>query len=439
MKYLMLLIALSFCKISFGQFVSSFHEDQLLYDHNIVMESEFLVRKSEQPKRLTWVLPNFSATMVSPQLTYGDIYVEESKTLDLTLATQSGDDFDLQMNARVSYGGLSYRINNIRFSLFHDAIVDTRMNIPNHLFELVTEGNSRLVSGDIDINPQVLFSSTHKWALGFDYQKENLVLGVQANMYTGNAFLNTYNSTLNIDFGENFFEFGFDKDILVESSGAINFNTIDSVDLILKENALTTLGSFSNIGFGLSAQFSYTFNDNLRIFGRVDDIGIIRWTNETQILDEQSSESFGGFDIRESYISGQTFSIEDTLYSKLDIAHSSASFTSTLQNSFFIGANYIINDYFSAGILLRSKNNGVNQVFFLEPYITLNPFEKTSITVANFMQKSSPINPKLTLRTELGETFGINLSLVNPWRVSRYYDTKMIHASLGMYLRFLKE
>jgi len=187
MKYLMLIIALSFCKMSFGQFVSSFHEDQLLYDHNIVKESKFLVRKSEQPKRLTWVLPNFSATMISPQLTYGDIYVEESKTLDLTLATQSGNDFDIQINARVSYGGLSYRINNMRFSLFHDAVLDTRMNIPNHLFELVTEGNSRLVSSDIDINPQVLFSSTHIWALGFDYQKENLVLGVQANMYTGNA------------------------------------------------------------------------------------------------------------------------------------------------------------------------------------------------------------------------------------------------------------
>ena len=252
MKYLATIIALTFCQLSFSQFVSSFHENQLIYDYNIIKQSRFIVLKSERPKRLTWVLPTFSLTMNSPELTYGDIYVEESKTLDLTLATQSGDDFDLHMNARLSYGGLSYRIDNMRFSFFHDAIIDTRVNIPNHLFELVTEGNSRLVSSDIDINPQILFSSTHKWALGVDIQKENLLLGFQANLYTGDAFLNTNSSTLNIDFGENFFEFGFDKDILVQSSSAINYNTIDSTELILNENAISITGSLENLGFGFS-------------------------------------------------------------------------------------------------------------------------------------------------------------------------------------------
>ncbi len=439
MKYLATIIALTFCQLSFSQFVSSFHENQLIYDYNIIKQSRFIVLKSERPKRLTWVLPTFSLTMNSPELTYGDIYVEENKTLDLTLATQSGDDFDLHMNARLSYGGLSYRIDNMRFSFFHDAIIDTRVNIPNHLFELVTEGNSRLVSSDIDINPQILFSSTHKWALGVDIQKENLLLGFQANLYTGDAFLNTNSSTLNIDFGENFFEFGFDKDILVQSSSAINYNTIDSTELILNENAISITGSLENLGFGFSFQASYTLNDKLRIFGRVDDVGFIRWSKQTQILEEQSQEAFSGFDIRETYVTGQTFSIEDTLYSKLEIANRSESFRTRLQNSFFVGANYSINEYLSAGMLVRFKNNGVEKLFFLEPYITFSPLDHTSITVANFIQKSSPVNPKLTIHTELGKTFGINLSLVNPWRVNRYYDTKLMHASLGMYLKFLKE
>ena len=226
MKISIILLLLG-VQISYGQYTSNYHDHQLIYDHEILEESRFVLRKSEKPKRLVWILPNFSATMISPQLTYGDMYIQESKTLDLTLATASGKDFDLLANARISYGGLSFRTNKLKFSLFHDAIVDARVHLPNHLFELATEGNNRLANSDIDINPQVLFSATHKWALGVDYQMENLIVGLQTNLYTGNAYLNTHNSTLNIGFGANFFEFGFDKDILVQSSGAINYNSID--------------------------------------------------------------------------------------------------------------------------------------------------------------------------------------------------------------------
>lgn len=421
-----------------GQYLSHYHEQQLVYGTNMVTESHFYRPRSEQPKRLTYILPSVSATLISPELTYGDLYIEETKTLDLTIATKRTQDFDLLLNGRVSYGGLAYELNKIRVSFMHEMTADTRLKVPHHVFELVTEGNAGLVNADVDINPQALFVTTHKWSLGADYHFENLMVGLQANVYMGNAFLNTYSSTINIDFEENFFEFGFDKDILVESSGAINYNNIDSIDFNLTDNAISPLGSTQNLGFGLSAQFSYEPTEYIRVFGRLEDVGFIKWKNDTQIFEEQSQERFGGFDIRESYVSGQAYSVEDTLFSKLEVEARNEAFTSPVLNSFLVGAQYEFNEYFSSGLLVRSKNNGVGQIFFLEPYLTFSPIDDTYITLANFMQKDALINPKVTVHTELAGTFGFNLSLVNPWQVGRYYDSRMIYASLGMYVKFLK-
>lgn len=421
-----------------GQYLSRYHEQQLIYGQKMASESNFYRPRSQQPKRLTVILPSLSATMISPELTYGDMYVEETKTLDLTIANESQKDFDLLLNGRISYGGLAYEMDKIRLSFFHEMTTDARLNVPHHIFKLVTEGNASLVNADVDINPQALFISTHKWALGADYQFEKLMVGVQANLYTGSAFLNTYSSTLNIDFEENFFEFGFDKDILVESSAAIEYNSIDSIEFKLADNAITPLGSTKNIGFGLSAQFSYEPTEAIKVFGRLEDIGFIKWTNDTQIFEERSQERFGGFDIRESYVSGETYNVEDTLYSKLEVDSRRESFTSPVLNSFLIGAQYKFNEYFSSGVIIRSKNNGVGQLFFYEPYITFSPIDNTYITVANFMQKDALINPKLTVHTEIANTFGFNMSLVNPWQAGKYYDSKMIYASLGMYLKFLR-
>lgn len=436
-KTLLLLCLATICyKSADGQFMSSYHEAGLIDGNGFIKESRFYQPNKKKEKRVTYVLPNFSTTMISPKLTYGDIYVEETKTLDLTKATESEKDYDLQLNAKISYGGLAYNLNRFRFSLFHELNIDTRLHVPHHLFKLATEGNSKLVN--VDINPQALFQSTHKWALGVDYQLDRMQVGVQANIYTGNAYLNTHSSTMKIDFEENFFEFGFDKDILVESSGAINYNKIDSIDFFLDENAFTPAGSFNNLGFGISAQFSFQPMESLRIFGRVEDLGFVKWKNQTQTLKEQSYEEFGGIDIRKSYVSGETYSVEDTLYSKLEIDSNNESFTSALLSSFLVGMQYDLNDYLSLGVLLRAKNNGVNQLFFAEPYVSVSPFEKTSITIGNFMQQGAPLNPKIAVRTELSETFGMNLTMVNPWRASKYYDTSMMHASLGMYVKFLR-
>lgn len=438
-RLLSFIIALLCSQAAAGQYMSSFHENQLIYGNKLVTENRYYKPKSEQSKKLTYVLPNFSATMISPQLTYGDMYVEETKTLDLTIANDSQKDFDLQLNARLSYGGLSYRMDRFRFSFFHELLADTRMFVPHHLFKLATEGNAGLANSNVEINPRAMFQSTHKWSLGADYQLDNLLVGLQANVYTGNAYLNTHSSTMKIEFEENFFQYGFDKDVMVESSGAINYSKIDSVDFMLGDNALAPTGSLSNLGFGISAQFSYELSESVKFFGRLEDFGFIKWTNDTQILEEQSYEEFGGFDIRESYVNGEAYSVEDTLYSKMEIDSYNRSFSSALLTSFFVGMNYTYNHYFSGGVMIRSKNNGFQQVFFAEPYLTVSPLNNTYITVSNIFQKDALLNPKVALRTEISNTFGLNLALVNPWQVGKYYDSNMIHASLGMYLKFIKE
>lgn len=376
---------------------------------------------------------------MSPQLTYGDIYKAETKTLDLVEATESTQDFNLQMNARWSYGGLSYKHNDFNFSLFHECVIDGYVNIPNQMFELITEGNIKFRDASVDINPSAIFQSHHKWSIGVDYFLDKLMVGIQLNTYMGNAYLNTQSSKLSINFEEHFFEFGFDKDIDVKSSGAINYVGVDQVNLTLDDNALSPLGSLKNLGFGISAQFSYKPNESFRVFGRLDDLGAIRWNNQTEILTDRSYSEFGGLDIKQSYVTGETYSVVDTLYSKIDIEKQTSAFFSPVLHSLFVGFDYRLNDFVSVGALARNRNNGVSQQFFVEPKLTINPFENFNFTLANVSHRNTLLNPKLEVHAELGNSFGFNLVLVNPWKFGRYYDAKMLHASLRMYVKLFPE
>lgn len=181
--------------------------------------------------------------------------------------------------------------------------------------------------------------------------------------------------------------------------------------------------------------------ESLKFFGRIEDIGFIKWTNKTQILDDQSYDAFGGFDVREAYLRGESYSVKDTLYALLEIDNQSNSFNSTMLYSSFFGVDYTLNDLISLGGIARSRNNGHKQMVFVEPFVTFSPLPKTHLTLANIFYKGGAFKPKLALQTEISQrsnTFGINLAIVNPQIFGKYYDTKMIHASLGMYLKFIK-
>ena len=423
---------------SYAQFLSTYHEQHLIYSQSTGLNSNFYNPRSKRPKRLTYVLPSFGVTLVSPQLTYGDMYDADTKTLSLVAASESGKDYSLQLNARVSYGGLSYKYQNFNFSFFHELLADGHLNVPNQMFELVTKGNAKFRDASVDINPYAFLQSTHKWSVGIDYQWEKLMAGVQFNVYTGNAYLNTNSSKLSIDFEQNFFEFGFDKDINVESSGVINYHAVDSIDVLLADNVFTGFGSFSNLGLGISAQFKYEPFESLKIYGRVDDLGYIRWNHEAEVLTDKSRSKFGGVDIRQSYVTGEPYSVEDTLYSKLNIDRQMTAFTSPLLYSLFLGIDYGLNDYVSIGGLVRARNNGAQYLFFIEPQVTLKPLDNLRLSISNIMTASNAFNPKFVLHTELGQTFGFNLAVVNPWKFGKYYDVQLLHASLGMYLKFMR-
>ncbi len=423
----------------YAQFLSTYHEQQLAYSPEANRYSNFYQPKSKRPKKLTYVLPSASVTFLSPELTYGEMYEIDKKTLSLVAATESGKDYNLQLNARASYGGLSYRVKNFNFSFFHELIADAHLNVPNQMFELATEGNNKFKDTTVDINPYGYVQSTHKWSLGVDYQWERLMTGIQFNVYTGNAHLNTNESKLSIDFEENFFEFGFDKDIDVESSGVINYHSVDSVDVIITDHIISGIGSFNNLGFGVSAQFKFEPIESLKIFGRVEDLGYIRWNHQAEILTDQSRSEFGGVDIRKSYVNGETYSVQDTLYSKLSIDRQVTSFTSPLLYSLFLGVDYSVNNLLSVGGMVRTRNNGVKQLLFIEPQVTIRPIENLSVSVGNIITRSSALNPKFVLQTEINQTFGFNLALVNPWKFGKYYEANMLHASLGMYVKLIRD
>ena len=420
-----------------AQFQSNFYEQQLMFGE--MVESDYLYQLSRysQPKALTILLPSTSVSLISPELKYGDMYNANRKSLDLVAANDSGKNFNLHVNARMSYGGLRYQLNKFNVSLMHEWTSDATLFLPHHLFEAATKGNTQLANSTLVINPSAVMLNAHKWSLGLDYSFERFMAGFQFHMIRGDSYFNTNSSSVNINMEDHFFELSLDKNINVKSSGTIEYHAIDSIEVLLNDNAFSVLGSSKNTGFGISAHLKYLVNDQLTVFGRIEDLGYVKWKNESHTLTDESQSEFSGFDIRESYVSGEAYSIEDTIHGLISIVDQKTPFKSSLNHSLMVGFQYGLNDFLSIGGIARVKNNGLHQMLFMETMATVQPFDQTFITVGNIFYKTAPINFKMMLRTEISQTIGINLNLINPWRFGKYYDTKIIHASFGLYLKLL--
>ncbi len=418
--YSILLITLGMGTVC-GQLSNSFQE-------------KFLLQDLPEEKRLYFSLPTVNTTVLSNGFNYLDMYVPETKTLDFVLAAQTGKDFDLTTNIRASYGALGFRFGKLIAYLGHEWTADISAFVPSSVFDVLVDGNAQFQNSTFRINPSINLTTSHRWTLGGMWQSDRLHLGGFLHIYQGQETFITKSNTIDVTADLDFFNLSFEKDIELLSASVLDYRSLDEVNYIGNPSLINANPFTENLGFGLSLQASVDINDNLTVFGKIDDLGSIVWTRQAVTYTDKSTSSFNGVDISQAYIDEAEYNLEDTLKNLLTIDREVGAFTSGIPLSMMGGLCYTINDKFSVAGHWRAKQSadGLRSLMMLHADYQILPSLRLNTNYS--FAKGAPFNIGVGLNYVIADAFGIYLQTINPWQFGKFYDSNLMHLNFGMYL-----
>lgn len=152
--------------------------------------------------------------------------------------------------------------------------------------------------------------------------------------------------------------------ITTDSTGM--FESIELDEDIGVSDALNT----KNMGIALDLGATYQFNDELRFYGSITDLGFIHWHSNTTNLKANGSFDFTGFNL-DSIVSNPDYDefegIEDSLKKLIDFTQSDNDFNTFLGTKIYFGASYDIGSFMNFGLLSKTSvyDRKLHQAFTL--------------------------------------------------------------------------
>lgn len=385
-----------------------------------------------------WIihLPSVSATLVSSGYTYGDLYTAETKTLSLAKAADQNSDLNVLANVRGSYGGVDWRRGKWGITANHEWTLDGSVAVPMETVQLLVQGNVSNDTRNTIIQPSATYQKIHRLSLGGYYAGDDGLIGAKIHLLSGVESVYTESLKIEVNAQEDFFALDFRKNIVIKSSGVINYNGRDDVEYIGGDQIFTPAPLTTNRGIGLSIYGKANLGDDLRIYGIIDDIGTIKWSRQAVTYTDQSQSSFNGIDIRDSYLRDEEYSLQDTLYSLLDIQKDVAPFTSSIGLSLLAGIQYAVSDQLSleASYHGRSINGKLYSVADIYGRYALT--DAISLSLGNRFAGKKIFNIGIGVSLCIAEKLCLVINSTNPWALGRYYDLSYGDFNLGMSYRW---
>ena len=328
------------------------------------------------------VIPNFSFNVNHSGFNISDAIKAHPSAADSFMIDLNGiesalrkkNTINFETNLSILNFGFSVG-NNMFFSFGINYKVYENFQYPKDLIEL-KNGNYREdgspISLDFGQNLMVhreIFIGASKEIYG------NINVGARIKYLSGYANINTKN--LKIDWytethPDSMYEWTFNSDINIRAAAPVEWEVAyDSIGKItgidyntdFTDNPATHIKDYifpGNTGFAIDLGAEYTLFDKFTFSASVIDLGFIKWKSNPAILTQNASFKFSGIDIasmitntEDSDQGGVTEELMDTLLTVFNPAVENTAYTTGLNTKIYAGANYMVTDWFDAGILYR--------------------------------------------------------------------------------------
>jgi hypothetical protein len=346
-----------------------------LYFFNKVHQSNYLNPATQNACGGYYMLPAISALSVNAinsGFTFNDVFkkgtgnMADSLVIDIIgLKSKIGDANYVMTDVVVPLLGFGFwsGASNFNFEINHKTNV--KLAYPKSLIAL-SGGNQDFIgeNNPLSINrfgPDAM--SYYEISLGWSRKiTHRLTIGSKLKVLSGLSAIQKKNSDLKIVTADTTYAMRLETDLNYNISAPIKF-TYDEQGLISdfdydQNNLVKDLLPNKNFGIAADLGAIYQFNDRLKFYASITDLGFIHWNKNGSFLAHKDNFEFSGLTFDSIWTDSDYDEFEalaDSLKDFFKFKNGNVRFTTTLSANLFLGATYEIAHFFNMGIVSRTR------------------------------------------------------------------------------------
>lgn len=307
-------------------------------------------------------LPGIYNNLLIENITYNDLIVQRDGQnivdVDRGIASLERDNI-LRENLDLETISLGFKTGKFQFSLGHALRYNAFVNYPKTLPQLIWQGNAQFIGQNVAFGPDLQVNAFHEYSVGIAYEIGSfLTIGAKAKYLSGVADISTARTDLSLSTSEDVYQLQLDADYLINSSGALQYDGFDQLDLDFSFGNVETAQLFSSnngVAFDLGVQLDLGKLDigisALDIGGQID------WTEEVRNYSLQGQFEYQGLNVAQGILDSQTDlgNAIDTLREIYNPVETQESYSTELPLRTYLTVGYDLTEKIRLGALFYTE------------------------------------------------------------------------------------
>jgi hypothetical protein len=204
-------------------------------------------------------------------------------------------------------------------------------------------------------------------------------------------------------------------------------------------NIASSMSSAKNLGLGIDFGASYQFNDELKFYASVTDLGFISWKANTINISQSGSFEFSGFNLDSVWTESEYSEVEeltDSLSDFFKFSETESKYTTYLNTNIFLGGTYEVAPFMNFGLLSKTffYDRKIHQAFTLSANFKPTKWFTGSLSYSAMHREYRNIGLGLALRAGPVQMYFLTDYLNAPF--SGLKNSKTFGAQFGINLYF---
>lgn len=331
---------------------------------------------------------------------------------------------------------------------------DFLFRVNKDIFTFIKEGNANYVGKTMDFGKLGLNGNAYlEFAVGLSKKvNDKLTVGARAKYLMGIANVDMTDSEMGIETATDAEYIKLNSKQKIRMSAPVKFTNLppvgqyidwDNFDVETDDLSVSSFLNVKNSGFGVDLGGEYKFNDKIKFFASLTDLGFIHWGSNVYNFNQDASFKWEGVDASNSIngnnpgykkIDDALDDLVDSLKNNFRLQEGGSAYTTMLSPKLYLGATYELNKMFNVGGLFKATLK--DGMFYPSLTASANArfLRNVSASVSYSIMPGNYVNLGAGLTAKLGP---IQLYVVTDNALAANYTrTQAVSARVGVNLLF---